>query len=117
MIQNEEVLARKYRIRLRGIDAPESSMPYGKEAKQELTNIVQGKCLRILIYTEDRYGRCVGDVYCNGIFVQVPSSPLNPNFFVSFSKIKLYPIKLSYDFMCLGGDVEERVGMALYSIR
>ncbi|KAK6929527.1 Staphylococcal nuclease (SNase-like), OB-fold, partial [Dillenia turbinata] len=67
---NEEVLARKYRIRLRGIDAPESAMPYGKEAKEELTNIVQGKCLRIFVYTEDRYGRCVGDVYCNGMFVQ-----------------------------------------------
>lgn len=70
MIQNEEVLARKYRIRLRGIDAPESAMPYGKEAKEELTKIVQGKCLRVLVFDEDRYRRCVGDVYCNGIFVQ-----------------------------------------------
>ncbi|XAR65992.1 Micrococcal nuclease [Bertholletia excelsa] len=69
-VQNEEVLARKYRIRLRGIDAPESKMPYGQEAKEELTKIVQGKCLRVLIFDEDRYGRCVGDVYCNGIFVQ-----------------------------------------------
>ncbi|KAL0003457.1 hypothetical protein SO802_017238 [Lithocarpus litseifolius] len=67
---NEEILARKYRIRLRGIDAPESSMPYGKEAKEEMTKIVQGKCLRVLVYGEDRYGRCVGDIYCNGKFVQ-----------------------------------------------
>ncbi|KAK1572595.1 hypothetical protein Q3G72_034997 [Acer saccharum] len=67
---NEEVLARKYRIRLRGIDAPESSMPYGKEAKAELVKIVQGKCLRVLVYGEDRYQRCVGDIYCNGKFVQ-----------------------------------------------
>ncbi|CDP13950.1 unnamed protein product [Coffea canephora] len=70
MIQNEEILARKYRIRLRGIDAPESAMPYGKEAKEELTRIVQGKCLRVLVFDEDRYGRSVGDIYCNGIFVQ-----------------------------------------------
>lgn len=69
-IQNEEVLARKYRIRLRGIDAPEGLMPYGKEAKEELAKIVEGKCLRVLVYGEDRYGRCVGDIYCNGIFVQ-----------------------------------------------
>ncbi|CAI0419665.1 unnamed protein product [Linum tenue] len=69
-IQNEEVLARKYRIRLRGIDAPESSMPYGKEAKEELVKHVQGKCLRVLIYDQDRYGRCVGDIYCNGLFMQ-----------------------------------------------
>ncbi|TXG50026.1 hypothetical protein EZV62_025901 [Acer yangbiense] len=67
---NKEVLARKYRIRLRGIDAPESSMPYGKEAKAELVKIVQGKCLRVLVYGEDRYQRCVGDIYCNGKFVQ-----------------------------------------------
>lgn len=69
-IQNEEILARKYRIRLRGIDAPESSMPYGKEAKEELLKMVEGKSLRVLVFAEDQYGRCVGDIYCNGIFVQ-----------------------------------------------
>ncbi|KAJ8434440.1 hypothetical protein Cgig2_025410 [Carnegiea gigantea] len=69
-IQNEEVLARKYRIRLRGIDAPECQMPYGQEAKEELAKLVRGKCLTVLVYGEDRYGRCVGDVYCNGIFAQ-----------------------------------------------
>ncbi|KAK7372545.1 hypothetical protein VNO80_05927 [Phaseolus coccineus] len=69
-IQNEEILAKKYRIRLRGIDAPESAMPYGKEAKAELVKLVQGKPLRVLVYGDDRYGRCVGDIYCNGIFVQ-----------------------------------------------
>ncbi|PPD81541.1 hypothetical protein GOBAR_DD21527 [Gossypium barbadense] len=69
-VRNQEILARKYRIRLRGIDAPESSMPYGKEAKEELVKLVGGKCLRVLVYGEDRYGRCVGDIYCNGKFVQ-----------------------------------------------
>ncbi|XP_065617171.1 staphylococcal-like nuclease CAN1 isoform X3 [Quercus suber] len=54
----------------RGIDAPENEMPYGKEAKEELTKIVQGKCLRVLVYGEDRYGRCVVDIYCDGKFVQ-----------------------------------------------
>ena len=33
----------------RGIDAPENSMPYGKEAKEELAMLVQGKCLRVQI--------------------------------------------------------------------
>nr|XP_011469960.1 PREDICTED: staphylococcal-like nuclease CAN2 isoform X1 [Fragaria vesca subsp. vesca] len=68
--QNEDVLARKYRIRLRGIDAPESKMPYGKESKDELVKLLQGKCLRVLVYGTDRYGRCVGDIYSNGIFAQ-----------------------------------------------
>ncbi|CAI9302622.1 unnamed protein product [Lactuca saligna] len=69
-INNEEILARKYTIRLRGIDAPENAMPYGKEAKDELVKIIDGKCLKILIFDEDQYGRFVGDMYCDGIFVQ-----------------------------------------------
>lgn len=55
----------------RGIDAPEGEMPYGEESKQELLKLVQGKSLRILVYGEDQYGRSVGDIYSNGIFVQV----------------------------------------------
>jgi endonuclease YncB( thermonuclease family) len=66
-----QVLMKKYRIRLRGIDAPETSMPYGREAKEELTMLVQGKRLKISVYGNDRYSRLVGDVDCNGVFVQV----------------------------------------------
>ncbi|XP_043723263.1 uncharacterized 38.1 kDa protein-like [Telopea speciosissima] len=69
-LDNEDILARKYRIRLRGIDAPESSMPFGKEAKDKLIKLVQGKCLKIYVYDTDRYGRSVGDIYSNGVFVQ-----------------------------------------------
>ncbi|CAN8254484.1 unnamed protein product [Cochlearia groenlandica] len=68
--QNEEVLAKKFRIRLRGVDSPESKMEYGKEAHDELLKMVEGKSLKVLVYDEDRYGRCVGDIYCNGKFVQ-----------------------------------------------
>ncbi|KAJ4979888.1 hypothetical protein NE237_010668 [Protea cynaroides] len=67
---NEDILARKYRIRLRGIDAPESSMPFGKEAKDMLIKLVQGKSLKIYVYDTDLYGRSVGDIYSNGVFVQ-----------------------------------------------
>ncbi|KAI4306909.1 hypothetical protein L6164_030150 [Bauhinia variegata] len=67
---NEEILARKYRIRLRGIDAPENAMDYGEEARNELIEIIRDKCLRILVYEEDRYGRYVSDVYCGDLFVQ-----------------------------------------------
>ncbi|RZC63205.1 hypothetical protein C5167_024963 [Papaver somniferum] len=44
---NVEILAKRFRIRLRGIDAPEDKMHYGKEAEEELINLVQGKCLTI----------------------------------------------------------------------
>jgi endonuclease YncB( thermonuclease family) len=60
-------------MKCRGIDAPENSMPYGKEAKEELVNLVQGRTLKISVYDTDRYGRLVGDVECNGVFVQVGS--------------------------------------------
>ncbi|KAJ4779958.1 Ca(2+)-dependent nuclease family protein [Rhynchospora pubera] len=66
----EEILAREYRIRLRGIDAPEMNMEYGQESKDALTKLIQGKPLTIHVYEEDGYGRLVGDVYCNGVFVQ-----------------------------------------------
>ena len=46
-------------------------MPYGKEAKEALLKLVQGKSLKVYVYDEDRYGRCVGDIYCDGVFVQV----------------------------------------------
>ncbi|KAH0979384.1 hypothetical protein GBA52_006561 [Prunus armeniaca] len=69
-IQNEEILARKCRIRLRGIDAPENAMPYGQEAKQELVRLLEGKCLRVLVYGEDQFHRTVADLHCDGIFVQ-----------------------------------------------
>ncbi|KAI3846025.1 hypothetical protein MKW92_016115 [Papaver armeniacum] len=39
----------------RGIDAPEMQMPYGKEAKAELTKLLQGKCLTIGVYCTDQY--------------------------------------------------------------
>ncbi|MCL7043190.1 hypothetical protein MKW94_018123, partial [Papaver nudicaule] len=67
---NEDILAKKYRVRLSGIDCPESKMPFGQEAKQQLVKLVEGKCLVIHVYTEDRYGRLVGDIHCNGKFVQ-----------------------------------------------
>lgn len=66
----DETLAKKYRIRLKGIDAPESAMPYGKESKEELVKLVEGKRLKVNIYGSDQYGRFVGDVYFNNIFIQ-----------------------------------------------
>ncbi|KAJ6797802.1 putative staphylococcal-like nuclease CAN1 [Iris pallida] len=45
-------------------------MPYGKEAKEELVKLVQGKPLKVYVYGDDMYGRSVGDIYCSGTFVQ-----------------------------------------------
>ncbi|KAH0467815.1 hypothetical protein IEQ34_002848 [Dendrobium chrysotoxum] len=81
----QKVLAHKYRIRLRlimiitmkmsvqnnrGVDAPEIGMVYGDEATHVLVKMIQGKCLKIHVYNKDIYGRSVGDVYYNDIFIQ-----------------------------------------------
>lgn len=63
-------IARKYKVRLRGIDAPESSMPFGPEAKAILQSLVDGQPLHLLVYTVDLYGRIVADIYCSKGFVQ-----------------------------------------------
>ncbi|KAI3933565.1 hypothetical protein MKX01_032670 [Papaver californicum] len=68
--KKKEILARKYRIRLRGIDAPENKQPFGKDAKKELIKLVKGNRVIVHVYEEDKYGRLVGDVYCDGKFAQ-----------------------------------------------
>ena len=50
------------KIRLFGIDAPESKQPFGNRAKQELSAIVFGRHVRVEVETKDRYGRTVGRV-------------------------------------------------------
>lgn len=75
----------------RGIDAPESAMPYGKEAKTELTKIVQDKPFRVLVYREDRYGRSVGDIYYNCIiFVEVSISCIRNGYILSFCSLCIH---------------------------
>ncbi|KAG0619966.1 hypothetical protein M758_4G178700 [Ceratodon purpureus] len=65
-----QCLARKYRIRLKGVDAPEIEQPYGEESKDKLNDLVNGHRLVIHVYDRDQYGRAVGDVHGNGIFIQ-----------------------------------------------
>jgi endonuclease YncB( thermonuclease family) len=48
-----------HRIRLAGIDAPESAMPYGHQATLHLVSLVLGKELEAVAYKQDRYGRTV----------------------------------------------------------
>jgi hypothetical protein len=88
-------------------------MPYGPEAKEELTKIVQGKCLRVLVYGEDQWGRCISDLYCNGKFVQV----LFLSTLVSF--LPVYNNELNYlsSLTLPGINAQERACMALRILR
>ncbi|OCX42351.1 hypothetical protein A7X81_03955 [Campylobacter ornithocola] len=55
----------KLKIRLFGIDAPESDQAYGKMAKQFLNAIVLNKEVVLSVKDEDKYGRILAIVYLN----------------------------------------------------
>ena len=55
------------RIRLNGVDAPETGQPFGKNAKQYLSEKIGGQIVRVVTHGEDRYGRTLGDVYFNSV--------------------------------------------------
>ena len=50
------------KIRLNGIDAPESGQDYGSRAKQAASELAFGKDVTIRVVDKDRYGRTVADV-------------------------------------------------------
>ena len=54
---------RSVKVRLYGIDAPESKQPYGSRAKQRLSELVFGKQVRVETHGTDRYRRTLGVVY------------------------------------------------------
>ncbi|KAH9569109.1 hypothetical protein CY35_03G114900 [Sphagnum magellanicum] len=68
--RDQEILVHKYRVRLRGVDAPEIEQPYGRQAQAALLGLVEGHSLRLLVYDDDYFGRKVADVYCNNVFIQ-----------------------------------------------
>jgi endonuclease YncB( thermonuclease family) len=53
---------RQHKIRLEGIDAPESNQGYGSRAKQSLSDLVFGKTVTVTISKKDKYGRVLGKV-------------------------------------------------------
>jgi endonuclease YncB( thermonuclease family) len=57
---------KKYKIRLFGIDSPESDQPYYHAAKDALSKLVDGKSVGIDVKDTDKYGRLVGTVFVEG---------------------------------------------------
>jgi endonuclease YncB( thermonuclease family) len=51
---------RQRKIRLDGIDAPESSQDFGARAKQSLSDLVFGRIVTVASSKWDRYGRVLG---------------------------------------------------------
>jgi endonuclease YncB( thermonuclease family) len=51
------------RIRLHAIDTPEMEQPYGRAAKQGLSDLVFGKAVQVEPYEQDRYDRLVARLW------------------------------------------------------
>jgi len=51
------------KVRLNGIDCPESGQDFGSKAKQFTSGLVFGKAVRVEWKEKDRYGRLLGTVY------------------------------------------------------
>ena len=57
------------RVRLGQIDAPELKQAFGEQSKNNLQALCLGKIVRLQEDTKDKYGRIVGDVFCDEINV------------------------------------------------
>jgi micrococcal nuclease len=57
------------RIRLFGIDAPEKGQAFGMRSKENLSDKVFGKTVRVQVVDTDRYGRQVGRIYLGDRFI------------------------------------------------
>lgn len=55
-----------YKVRLYGIDTPETGQPFGNAATKALQDMLQTAEITIKKRDEDRYGRLVAIVYANG---------------------------------------------------
>jgi endonuclease YncB( thermonuclease family) len=54
---------RPYKIRLEGIDAPESGQAFGTKAKQVLSAKIFGKEVKVVWKSRDKYKRILGHIY------------------------------------------------------
>ena len=56
----------KIRVRFHGIDAPESGQPFGRNAKQFVSERIGGQTIDVIHRDTDRYGRTIGDIIWDG---------------------------------------------------
>lgn len=66
LVQGPGFLARPFRLRLYGIDAPETDQPLGGEAAEGLARLARRRPLALDVFAHDRYGRAVGLLYPRG---------------------------------------------------
>ncbi|WP_270976110.1 thermonuclease family protein [Campylobacter helveticus] len=63
--KEENPSAKRVKIRLFGIDAPEKKQEFGIQAKNYLSNLIFNEEVKIIVENQDKYGRLVGTIYFN----------------------------------------------------
>lgn len=56
----------RVKIRLNGIDAPESRQEFGNEARAKITELIAGKVVTVKTHSHDRYNRVIGEIFLDG---------------------------------------------------
>lgn len=57
------------KVRMANIDAPEKSQAFGLKAKNHLSALVYGNTVSLVVYSQDKYGRSIADVYAGTLNV------------------------------------------------
>lgn len=63
--------SKQVKVRLFGIDAPESRQAFGKQSEKELKSLVWKKEVKVIVKDTDQYGRIVGILYVDGLEVNL----------------------------------------------
>ena len=56
----------RVKIRLYGIDAPESGQEFGKESRAKIAELIDGEDVSVKTHSHDRYNRVLGEIFLNG---------------------------------------------------
>ena len=56
----------QHRVRLQGIDSPETKHAFGTKARNRLADLTMGKAVAVEVNGRDRYGRTLGTVEAAG---------------------------------------------------
>ena len=59
-------MSQEFRVRLYGIDAPESDQPFGRESTEALRGLLRAQPLALDVFAHDQYGRAIGLLYPRG---------------------------------------------------
>lgn len=83
----------QHKIRLNGIDAPESNQPYGNKSKEFLASLIAGKTVIVEWKKRDQYKRILGVIYLGDTNINAEMIRAGYAWNYKYSKDKYY-IKL-----------------------